>query len=391
MVLVLGAVTALGPFTVDMYLSAFPFIANDLGTSGELVQFTLTGSLIGFALGQLVIGPLSDAFGRRRPLIAGSLLHFGASLGCWVASSIEILAVTRVVQGFGAAAGTVLALAVVRDLFEGHDAAVMLSRLMLVMGVAPIIAPTVGGLVVSVTSWRFIFLVLAVLGLVAVALGLWAMPETLPPAKRQSAGIRTVASTYRRLGADASFVRLVAVCGLGRMLMFAYIASSPFVLQNQFGFDPRQFGLFFACGAIVLIGSSQLNVILLRRWNAYSVLRASLLFGSVVGGIFAIVAATNTGGVIGFAVPVFLLLAVMGSVMPTAPALALADHADSAGSAAALIGGFQFCCAAAAAPMVGVLGNDALATASMMCCSAIVALLLVFSIRPNRVRRGRIR
>lgn len=145
LVLVLGAITALGPFTVDMYLSAFPFIANELSTSGELVQFTLTGSLLGFAVGQLIIGPLSDAFGRRVPLVAGSALHFGASLVCMIAPAIEILTAARIVQGFGAAAGTVFALAVVRDLFDGDSAAIVLSRLMLVMGVArTLLLPSAG-------------------------------------------------------------------------------------------------------------------------------------------------------------------------------------------------------------------------------------------------------
>lgn len=382
LVLVLGAVTALGPFTIDMYLSAFPFIAHDLGTSDELVQFTLTGSLVGFALGQLIIGPLSDALGRRRPLIAGSAMHVVASVGCAVAPTIETLAALRVLQGLGAAAGTVLALAVVRDLFDGHAAAVVISRLMLVMGVAPVLAPTIGGLVVSLASWRSIFFVLALLGLISVALGVWAMPETLPPVKRHRPRMRVMARNYRTLFSDSPYVRMVIVCGCGRILMFSYIASSPFVLQNQFELTPGQFGVFFACGAAVLIGSSQLNVVLLRRWSPYGILRASLAVGTLVGGVFVVLAVTETGGLAGFGVPVLLLLGVMGSVMPNAPALALARHPDTAGTASALIGGFQFLCAAAAAPVVGLLGNNALATASMMGVAAAVALGLVVTTRP---------
>lgn len=389
LVLVLGAITALGPFTVDMYLSAFPFIANELSTSGELVQFTLTGSLLGFAVGQLIIGPLSDAFGRRVPLVAGSALHFGASLVCMIAPDIEMLTAARIVQGFGAAAGTVLALAVVRDLFDGDPAAIVLSRLMLVMGVAPILAPTIGGLLVSAASWRSIFLVLAVLGAVSVVLGLWALPETLHPGKRNRLRLRSVGLKYLGLASDPLFGRLVLVCGLGRMSMFSYIASSPFVLQNEFGLSAQQFGLFFACGAAILVVSSQVNVVLLRRWSAYVVLLGSLIFGTLVATVFTVVSAAGVGGLASFAAPVFLLLGVMGSVMPNAPAIALSDQADNAGTASALIGGFQFCCAAAAAPLVGVLGNDALATASMMCGSSVAALVLIVSLRCGRFLQGR--
>lgn len=376
LILVLGAITALGPFTVDMYLSAFPFIAADLRASGAIVQLTLTGSLVGFATGQLIIGPLSDAVGRRRPLVVGSIVHVAASLGCAVAPNIEVLSALRLLQGFGAAAGSVLAMAVVRDLFDGHAAAVMLSRLMLVMGVAPILAPTIGGFVVAATSWRAIFLVLAVLGAAVVVLGATLMPETLPPDRRRRARIGTMARTYRLLCSDGRFARLVLVCGAGRMLMFSYIAASPFVLQNQFELDPRQFGIFFACGAAVLITSSQANVVLLRRWSPRTLLLGALTVGTVTSGAFLVVAVLDVGGLLGYGVPVLVLLGVMGTVMPNAPAIALSRHPESAGTAAALVGGAQFAFAAAAAPLVGLLGNDALATASMMGSAAAVALLL---------------
>ncbi|WP_188546994.1 Bcr/CflA family efflux MFS transporter [Rhodococcoides trifolii] len=377
LIVMLGALTALGPFTVDMYLSAFPVIATEFAVSETAVQFTLTGTLVGFAVGQLVIGPMSDALGRRRPLIVASLLHVAASLGCVVAPGIEVLGVLRIVQGFGGAAGAVLAMAVVRDLYQGNAAAVMMSRLMLVMGVAPILAPSVGGLVVEVSTWRFIFVILAALGLSAVALGVFAMPETLAPAARQQNGARTVLRNYARLGSDRAFVSMVVVCGMGRVVMFSYISASPFVLQGSFGLTPQQFGIAFAAGAVVLIGSSQLNVVALRRWPTRTVLLSALLIGTVVAVVFVILSATGTGGLAGFAVPVLLILAVMGSVLPNAPAQALAGYGFVAGTASALIGGVQFAFAAAAAPVVGVLGNDALAVASMMAFAASTALVLV--------------
>ena len=377
LVVLLGALTALGPFTVDMYLSAFPFIAHDFAISETAVQLTLTGTLIGFAIGQLVIGPMSDALGRRRPLVAASLLHVVASLGCVAAPGIEVLAVLRVVQGFGAAAGAVLAMAVVRDLYQGNAAAVVMSRLMLVMGIATILAPSIGGLVIDVATWRVIFVILAALGLTAMAIGAFALPETLPQGARQANGARTVVRNYVRLGSDRAFVSMVLVCGLGRVVMFSYISASPFILQEGFGLSPRQFGLAFAAGAVVLIGCSQLNVVMLRRRTTRTVLLGALLSGSGVAVVFVILAATDTGGLAGFAVPVLLILAVMGSVLPNAPAHALADYGSVAGTASALIGGVQFALAAAAAPVVGLLGNDVRAVASMMAFAASAALLLV--------------
>ncbi|OZC73982.1 MFS transporter [Rhodococcus sp. 06-462-5] len=288
-------------------------------------------------------------------------------------------------QGFGAAGGVVLAMAVVRDLFDGNAAAVMMSRLMLVMGVAPILAPTIGGFVLTVSTWRSIFLVLAVLGAVVVLLGLFAMPETLPVGARTWPRPTVIATNYGRLCTNPHFVRMVLVSGAGRVLMFSYIAASPFVLQGQFGLSPQQFGLSFAGGAAVLIASSQLKVVLLSRWGPRTLLRATLSTGAVVGAVFVVLAATGTGGLWGFAVPVMALLAVMGSVMPNAPAVALTDQREVAGTASALIGGFQFTCAAAAAPVVGLLGNDALAVASMMGGAAAVAALLVFADRRRRL------
>ncbi|MBY6537926.1 multidrug effflux MFS transporter [Rhodococcus sp. BP-349] len=376
LVVLLGALTALGPFTVDMYLSAFPFIAAEFEISETAVQFTLTGTLLGFAAGQLVIGPLSDAMGRRRPLILGSALHVVASLGCAVAPGIETLAVLRVIQGFGGAAGAVLAMAVVRDLYDGGAAAAMLSRLMLVMGVAPILAPSIGGLVVDVSTWRVIFVVLAALGLIAVLVGVIAMPETLPPGARQKAGARRVMRNYLALGSDRAFLSMVVVCGLGRVVMFSYISASPFVLQGSFGFTPYQFGWAFAAGAVVLIASSQLNVVLVRRWPTRTVLQSALVVGAVVAIAFVVLAATGAGGVAGFIVPVYLMLAVMGTVLPNGPAQAMSDKRAVAGTAAAVIGGVQFVCAAAAAPVVGLLGNDALAVASMMAFAASAAVVL---------------
>src|SRR3954449_7232502 len=204
--LMLGAFVALGPLTIDMYLPALPTIRQQLGTTSATVQLTLTGTLVGLALGQLLIGPLSDALGRRTPLLAGTALHIVASLLVLIAPNVGVLAVLRVLQGVGTAATAVVALAIVRDLFDGRAAATMLSRLFLVMGVAPVLAPTIGGEILRFTSWRGVFAVLAAYGLVLLAVGRFALRETLPPERRSSGGLAGTARAYRVLLRDRAYV-----------------------------------------------------------------------------------------------------------------------------------------------------------------------------------------
>jgi DHA1 family bicyclomycin/chloramphenicol resistance-like MFS transporter len=211
LIVVLGALIALGPLTIDMYLPALPSITADLMTSSATIQLTLTGTLVGLALGQLVIGPLSDSLGRRRPLLVGASVHVLASVLCIVAPNIAVLGVLRVLQGVGAAAGMVVAMAIVRDLFTGRAAATLLSRLTLVMGVAPVIAPTIGGELLRFTSWRGVFAALAVYGLVIIPVAYWTLRETLPPQRRRSSGIASTLRTYGGLLRDRTFVGLVLV------------------------------------------------------------------------------------------------------------------------------------------------------------------------------------
>ncbi|MEU7631290.1 multidrug effflux MFS transporter [Nocardia sp. NPDC049220] len=388
LVLILGMLTALGPFTVDMYLPALPTITAQFHTTETAVQLTLTGTLVGLAIGQLVVGPLSDIYGRRRPLVVGTVVHVGASVLCFFAPSIAALGALRTLQGFGAAATGVIAMAVVRDLFVGRAAAVVMSRLMLVMGVAPILAPSVGGLLLTAVSWQGVFLVLAGLGLLMMLLGGYVMPETLPPAARTSRGIAAIARTYLMLGRDLHFLVLVLVCGMGRGVLWAYVAGSSFVLQGQFGLDPEWYGFAFAAGAVVLIGASQLNVVLLDRWSPHRISIASLLVSTGVGVVFVAVAASETGGFLGFALPVLVLLCATGFVMPNAPALALSRHGAVAGTAAAMVGFTQFAAAAIVAPVVGLLGNTSLAVAVAMTVSATLGFLALATVREgSRTRR----
>jgi MFS transporter, DHA1 family, multidrug resistance protein len=374
-ILVLGALIALGPLTIDMYLPALPALGADLGASEAAVQLTLTGTLIGLGLGQLVIGPLSDSFGRRRPLIAGTVVHIGASLLCLIAPNVAVLGVLRTLQGVGAAATMVVAMAIVRDLFTGKAAATILSRLMLVMGTAPILAPSIGAAVLLTGSWRGVFAVLALLGAALLLVAIFLLKETLPPERRRTSEFRPVLRTYRTLVTDPQFVVLALVAALGMSALFSYVSGSSFVLQDTFGLSQQQFGLVFALGAVALIGASQFNVVLLNRYTERQIVFGALGAALVFGAALIVFAESGAGGLAGFLVPLLFLLAAVGLVLPNAPALALSRHGEAAGTAAALLGATQFGLGALIAPIVGVLGNDGPAMALTMTGGILVAWL----------------
>ncbi|CAA0122538.1 Bicyclomycin resistance protein [Mycolicibacterium vanbaalenii] len=374
MIVVLGLLVALGPLTIDMYLPALPKIADDLSVSSSVVQLTLTGTLAGLALGQLVVGPLSDSLGRRRPMIAGIVLHMVASLLCMFAPSIAVLGVARGLQGFGAAAAMVVAIAVVGDLYKDNVAATVMSRLMLVLGVAPVLAPSLGAAVLLHASWHWVFAALVVLAGALLVMAALALPETLPEYHRRPLKIRGIGATYLELLRDVRFVILVLIAALGMSGLFAYIAGASFVLQGRFGLDQTAFALVFGAGAIALIASTQCNVVLLRRFSPQQIMVWALVAASVSGAVFVALAAARVGGLAGFVVPVWGILAAMGLVIPNAPAVALTRHPDAAGTAAALLGAAQFGLGAAVAPLVGVLGNDELAMAVVMSAGVMIAL-----------------
>lgn len=375
MIAVLGLMVALGPLTIDMYLPALPRIAEDLTVSSSMVQLTLTGTLAGLALGQLVIGPLSDSLGRRLPLMAGIGIHIVASLICLFAPSIAVLGAGRVLQGFGAAAASVVAVAVVGDLYVDNVAATVMSRLILVLGVAPVIAPSLGAAVLLHASWHWVFAVLVVLAAGLLLLAALALPETLPASHRRPLQVRGIARTYAGLLRDPRFVTLVAVAGLSMAGLFAYISAAPFVLQGDYGLNQQTFALVFAGGAVILIGSTQCNVVLLRRFAPQQIMVAALGVSVVAGIVFIALAVTGVAGLPGFLVPVMVILGAMGLVLPNAPAVALSRHAEAAGTSAALLGAAQFGIGAAVAPLVGVLGNSEFALALVMLAGSGVALV----------------
>ena len=375
MILVLGVMVALGPLTIDMYLPALPKIADDLAVSSSVIQLTLTGTLAGLALGQLIVGPLSDSLGRRRPLMAGIVLHIFASVVCMLAPNLVVLGLARVVQGVGAAAAMVVAIAVVGDLFADSAAATVMSRLMLVLGVAPVVAPSLGAAVLLHGSWHWVFTALVVMAGLLLLVAVTALPETLPPSHRRPLRVRGIAATYLELLRDKRFVILVLVAALGMSGLFAYIAGASFVLQGRYGHDQQAFALVFGAGAVALIGATQFNVVLLKRFSPQTITLWALAAALLAGGVFVLLSVAHVGGLAGFVLPVWGILAAMGLVIPNAPAVALSRHPDAAGTAAALLGAAQFGLGAAVAPVVGVLGNDELALSVVMTAGVSIALM----------------
>ncbi|MDI1461212.1 multidrug effflux MFS transporter [Catellatospora sp. KI3] len=389
LVIVLGSLIAIGPLTIDMYLPALPNITTNLHTTSAAVQLTLTGTLLGLAIGQLLIGPVSDAVGRRVPLLAGLVLHVVASVLCVVAPNIAALGALRVLQGLGVAAASVVAMAIVRDLFSGSAFASLFSRLMLVMGAAPILAPTLGSWLLRWTDWRGVFVALALLGTALIVVGLVGLKETLPPAQRRSGGVGATLGVYGALLRDRTFVGLVVVAGLAMASLFSYVAGSSFVLQEQYGLDEQQFGFAFGANAFGLILATQFNVRLLRRYSPQQILVTALVAGSVAGIALLAFAATGIGGLPAILASLWFVLASAGLALPNAPALAMSRHGEAAGTAAALLGAVQFGIGAAAAPLVGVLGNDSVGMAVVVAGGMIAALAAVFLVvQPARAGLG---
>ncbi len=365
-----------------MYLPAFPELADDFDASASSVQLTLTACLLGLGIGQIVTGPVSDALGRRRPLLVGLGVYVGASLLCAVSPSIYALAGLRFLQGLAAGAGVVTSRAVVRDLFTGPAASRFFSRMMLVNGLAPILAPTIGAAVLVFTSWRGVFVVLAGIGAVLL-LGSWlGLRETVAPERRRTGGARESIRGFGKLLHSRTFVGYALGQGLALGAMFAYISGSPFVLQEIYGLSPRLFAASFGINAVAIVAGSQVNGFLVGRVAPRPLLLGGL--GTLAGGGLALLAVVVLdAGLAGVLATLFVLTCSVGFIIPNATALALADHPHVAGSASALLGLTQFLVAAAAVPLVGVAGSDsALPMAAVIATLAVGAVAAIVTLTP---------
>lgn len=388
-VILLGALTALGPFTIDLYLPAFPLLERDFATSAAMIQLTLTGTMIGFAVGQLVVGPLSDKVGRRVPLIAVTALHVLASIGAAVAPDLLLLGATRVVMGIGAAAGGVVAMAIVRDLFGGKRLVVMLSRLSLVSGVAPVVAPLIGSALLDVMHWRGIFVVLAAYGAVMLISAMLFVPETLPRERRQEKGTTTVWQRYRSVLTDRVFLGMLVIGAMTFSGLFSYLSASPFLFQQTHGLNAQQYGWLFAVNSIGLVIGVQVASRLAARFGPQWVLAISTA-ALVVSGAAIIVTDQLGLGLWGTLIPLFVFMTACGFTFPCTQVLALDRHGKAAGTAASILGATNNGVAAVISPIVGLISAGAGITATTMAsvmvgCAIFGVIALWVIVRPRRV------
>ncbi|WP_060510463.1 multidrug effflux MFS transporter [Pseudomonas sp. NBRC 111124] len=387
MVLILGALSAFGPLAIDFYLPAFPAMAQAFATDEKHIQATLAAYFLGLSIGQLAYGPVADRFGRRKPLLFGVALFTLASLGCAYAPNLDTLIVARFVQALGGCAGMVLSRAIVSDKCDPVASAKVFSQLMLVMGLAPILAPMLGGVLVNVAGWQSIFLALSLFSaasLLAVSLGL---PESLPahmPRQPLSGALRQ----YLRLLADRVFIGHALTGGIAIAGMFAYIAGSPFVFIKLYGVPAEHYGWLFGTNAAGFILVAQVNARLLaKRGPAFLLVRAVWLYLAAGLALLA-VAALRPAQLWPLLVPLFVCIASLGCIIPNASACAMSGQGARAGSASALMGCVQFSVAAGAASLVGVL-HDGTAVPMTLVISLCGALVVSVALLTQRLQARR--
>jgi DHA1 family bicyclomycin/chloramphenicol resistance-like MFS transporter len=353
--IVLGLLTAVGPFAIDMYLPALPTIASDLHTTDAGAQATLIGYFLAVALCQVFYGPVSDSFGRKPPLYFGMALYSIGALGCSVAPTIGWLVAARFVQGMGACAGMVVPRAVVRDLHNGPDAARLMAFMMLVFSVSPILAPLFGSAVTEFASWRLIFVATSLIGLLGLLLNAFVLTETRPPERRLPFHLGAILRGYGMILGDWRFVGTVLIGAFGMGSFFAFLSASSFVYTEHFGLTPTQFSLAFAINAIAFIGAAQATGMLGRRFGLRRMVVGALTYYFAVTTFLVVTALAGVDNLTFLIIGLFVAAAGMGLVVPSVTVLALEHHGPRAGSASALLGTIQLVVAASIIAVVGVV------------------------------------
>ncbi|WP_345949850.1 multidrug effflux MFS transporter [Mucilaginibacter sp. PAMB04274] len=380
LILILGSLTALGPFSIDMYLPSFQAIATDLHTTIEQVTLSLSSYFIGISAGQLLYGPLLDKFGRKKPLYVGLAVYLLASFGCMMVGSVESLIGLRFIQAIGSCAAAVAAVAMVRDLFPVEENAKVFALLMLVVGASPMIAPTVGGYVTAAWGWHEIFLILALIAVVILVTVIFALPDSYVPDKTLSLKPGPMLASFWQVMQHPQFFTYVFTGALSFAGLFTYVAGSPLVFMKLYQVSEKTYGWIFAALSVGFIGSSQVNSWLLKRYTSQQIVPIALI-GQVIGGIvFVIVAINGWMGLTGVLVMLFVILCCIGLISPNASALSLAPFAKNAGTASALMGALQLGFGALASMGVGFFHSlTAIPLAAIMAGTSLLAALIYFT------------
>jgi drug resistance transporter, Bcr/CflA subfamily len=381
-IVILGVLTALAPLSIDMYLPSLPELARVFAADPAQVQRTLATFFLGFALGQAFYGPVADRWGRKPPLYLSLLLFALASAGCALAPSVSALMGWRFLQALGACAGGVVARAMVRDLFDPKESIRIFASLMLVMGVAPMLAPILGGALLLAFGWSSVFWFLALVGLVCLALVHLRLPESRVPHTAVARGLGGVLLAYGRLLRDRHFMCYTLAGGFGTAALFTYIAGSPFVLIELHGVPPEHFGWYFGVNALGLVGAAQINGRLLHGRDSTKVIMVAQMVQAAAGAVLLLNAATGFGGLAGIVAPLFLFVSCLGFTSPSSTALAMAPQGANAGTASAMLGTLQFSMAALSSSLLGALQNGtAIPMAVVMLGGALAAMASLHLLR----------
>lgn len=380
LILILGLLSALGPFSIDMYLPGFPTIAADLHTTVDHVAYSLSSFFIGICIGQLISGPLLDRFGRKKPLYLGLVIYIAASLGCAMSNSVEMLIGFRFLQALGGCVGMVAPGAIVRDKFPISENAKIFSLLILILGVSPIIAPTVGSFLISAFGWHAVFFVLAIIAALLLTAVIFLLPETKQPDPSMSLRLKPILRGYVFVLKQPQFFTYAIAGAIAAAGLFAYLAGSPFVFMEIFKVTEQQYGLIFGLVAAGLITSSQLNNVLLKKYTSAQIIKTVLLVQTIVGLILCLGSFLNLLNLYSATGLMFLFLSCQGFSFPNSAALSLAPFTKEAGSASALMGAMQMGFGALASALLGLISNGTTLpmTAVMAGCALTGLIILSF-------------
>jgi len=378
LILILGSLTALGPFSIDMYLPGFSGIAKDLNTTVAKVSMSLSSYFIGISAGQLLYGPLLDRFGRKKPLFIGLLVYILASLGCIYVADIDSFILLRFVQAIGSCAATVASVAMVRDLFPVKDIPKVFSLLMLVVGLSPMLAPTIGGYVTEDLGWHAVFFILMCMGIVILAASQIGLPNTYKPDTSISLKPKPIITNFLAVLKEPQFYTYAFTGAIAFSGLFSYVAASPIVFMDIYKVDAKTYGWIFALMSVSFIGSSQLNSMLLKRFSSEQMIFGALISQSVISIIFLILALNDLLGLYQTIGMLFLFLACLGISNPNTAGLTLAPFAKNTGSASALMGAIQLGLGALASFAIGVFVKDSVAPmVAIMATTTITAFIIL--------------
>lgn len=387
LIFILGSLTALGPFSIDMYLPGFEGIANDLNTTVAKVSMTLSSYFIGISAGQLLYGPLLDRFGRKKPLFIGILVYILASLGCSFVTNIDTFIGLRFIQAVGSCAAAVASVAMVRDLFPVKDIPKVFSLLMLVVGLSPMLAPTIGGYVTAYYGWHVVFLILMGLGIIILIGAMIELPNTYVPDTSISLKPKPIITNFISILKEPQFYTYAFTGAVAFSGLFTYVAASPILFMTIFKVDPKTYGWIFAFMSLSFISASQLNSLLLRRFKSEQMIFGALITQTILSIIFLVAALNNRLGLYETIAFLFLFLACLGISNPNTAGLTLAPFSRNAGSASALMGAIQLGLGALASFVVGIFVIDSLVPMVVIMCITTITAFVILNIGKRNIKK----